>query len=131
MKTIRSLATFALFLLLPHAVSAQSQLDTSAATAFLGSWSLSFDSPQGAFVMELEVSDSSGKIAASVGSEMMGAGSQEVGDVSMAGGSLVLRYELDAQGQMVPVALTVAPDGAASMDFADGMFTMPGRGTKQ
>jgi hypothetical protein len=130
MKTIRSLAALAL-LFLPHAVSAQSQLDTSAATAFLGSWSLSFESPQGTLVMELEVTDSSGKIAASIGSQMMGTGSQSVTDLSMTGESLVLRYELDAQGQMVPVALTVAPDGAASMDFADGMFTMPGQGAKQ
>jgi hypothetical protein len=96
----------------------------------MGSWSLSFDSPQGTFVMELELSSSGGKVAAAVGSQMLGGGTQEVTDVSMAGTSIVLRYDFDAQGQIVPVALTLAPDGAATMDFADGAFTMSGQGTK-
>jgi hypothetical protein len=132
MKTTRYLTALAALamLLLPGAGSAQSQLDTSQATAFLGSWSLSFESPQGTFVMELEVTDAAGKVAASIGSEMMGGAMQDVTDVSRSGESLVFRYEFDAQGQLVPVALTLAPDGAATMDFADGAFTMPGQGTK-
>jgi len=124
------LAALTLIAVLSPAASAQSQLDTSQATAFLGSWSLSFDSPQGTLVMELEVADSGGKVSASIGSQMMGGGMQEVTDVSLSGASLVLRYEFDAQGQLVPVALTLAPDGAATMDFADGAFTMAGQGTK-
>jgi hypothetical protein len=128
MKTIRSLALLAL-LILPQAVSAQ--VATSAASAFIGNWSLSFESPQGTLVMEMVVTDNGGNVAASIGSQMMGTGTQDVTDISKTGESLVLRYELDAQGQMVPVALSVAPDGTALMDFADGMFTMPGTGTKQ
>jgi hypothetical protein len=124
------LAALTLIAVLAPGASAQSQLDSSQATAFIGSWSLSFDSPQGAFVMELEVTDSAGKVAAGIGSQMMGTGMQDVTDISLADGSLLLRYEFDAQGQLVPVALTLAPDGAATMDFADGMFTMSGQGTK-
>lgn len=125
-----ALAALTLLAVPSTGVSAQSQLDASQATAFMGSWSLSFDSPQGTLVMELEVTNSSGKVAASIGSQMMGGGMQEVTDVSLAGGSLVLQYDFDAQGQIVPVALTLAPDGAATMDFADGAFTMSGQGTK-
>jgi len=127
-----SALAIALVALLPFAASGQSQLDTSEATGFLGAWTLSFDSPQGAFELDLEITDASGKVAASIGSDMMG-GMQDVTNIARAGADLVLRYEFDAQGQLVPVALTLTPDGpalSATMDFADGMFTMPGRGTK-
>jgi hypothetical protein len=116
-------------LAVPFAASAQSALDTSAASAFLGSWSLTMDSPQGAFVMGLEVTDAAGKVAASIGADELG-GYQDVTDISMAGSALVLRYSIDVQGQTAPIALTLAPDGAVSMDFADGMFVMTGTGTK-
>jgi hypothetical protein len=129
---IRTLAAFALAVALPVAASAQSSLDTSQAQAFLGSWSVSFESPQGELVLDMVISDSSGKVAASIGAEIMG-GMQDVTNISRSGDNLVLRYEIDAQGQMAPVALTLVPDGAAlnaSMDFADGMFVMDGVATK-
>jgi hypothetical protein len=117
---------------LPGTASAQSSLDTSQAQAFLGSWSASFESPQGELVIDIVITDSSGKVAASVGAELLG-GMQDVTDVSRSGDNLVLRYEIDAQGQIAPVALTLAPNGAAldcTMDFADGMFVMEGQATK-
>lgn len=139
MKTItrtirhRFLMALALAAALPLAASAQSDLDSSQATGFLGSWALSFESPQGELVLDLEIMDSSGKVAASIGNDMMG-GTQEVTNISRSGDNLVLRYEIDAQGQIAPVALTLAPAGDAlnaTMDFADGMFEMSGRGTKK
>lgn len=90
------------------------------------------ESPQGNFVMDLEVTDSSGKVAASIGADEMG-GMQEVTDVIRSGDDLVLRYDFYAQGQTVPVAVTLTPAGDAldaAMDFADGMFVMYGRATK-
>ena len=126
------LAAMALLAVLPLSASAQSSLDSSSASAFLGSWALALDSPQGEFVLDLEIVDMDGKVGASIGSDMMG-GSQEVTDISVSGGNLVLRYEIDAQGQMAPVALTLTPAGdalEAEMDFANGMFTMSGRATK-
>jgi carbohydrate-selective porin OprB len=133
MKMItRTLAAFVLAAALPLAASAQSSLDTSQAQAFLGSWSASFESPQGELVLDVVITDRSGKVAASIGAEIMG-GMQDVTNISRSGDNLVLRYEIDAQGQMAPVALTLAPDGAAlnaTMDFADGMFVMEGRATK-
>ena len=122
-------AVFALALIVPTAAAAQSSLDTSAAGDFMGSWELEFESPQGAFVMDLALTDSGGKVAANISNEMMGG--QEVTDVSISNGNLVLRYEIDAQGQVAPVALTVTPTGTASMDFADGMFVMDGTAAKQ
>ncbi len=130
MKSIvRALPAVALALIIPAAIAAQSSLDTSAAGAFMGAWELEFESPEGAFVMELTLTDSGGKVAANINNEMMGG--QEVTDVSVSGDNIVLRYEIDAQGQIAPVALTVTPDGTASMDFADGMFVMDGTATKQ
>jgi hypothetical protein len=126
------LAVVALVAALPATASAQSSLDTSDAQAFLGSWAASFESPQGELVLDVVITDSSGKVAASIGSDMMG-GMQDVTDISRSGDNLVLRYEIDAQGQIAPVALTLAPAGAdmnATMDFADGMFVMEGRATK-
>jgi hypothetical protein len=117
---------------LPETASAQSSLDTAEAQAFLGDWSLNMDSPQGAFVMSLMITDSSGKVAASVGADELG-GMQPVTNITRSGENLVLRYEINVQGQSAPVALTLMPDGAAlnaDMDFADGMFVMSGRATK-
>jgi hypothetical protein len=124
-------AVLALALALPTAALAQSDLDTSEAEGFLGNWSLSMESPQGEFVMALDITDSSGKVAASISNDFTG--NQDVTDISRSGDDLVLRYEVDAQGQVAPVALTLSPDGDAlnaSMDFADGMFVMEGRATK-
>jgi hypothetical protein len=126
---VRMLPAVALALVIPAAAAAQSSLDTSAAGAFMGSWELEFESPQGALVMTLALTDAGGKVAASISNDMMG--DQEVTDVSVSGDNIVLRYEIDAQGQIAPVALTVTPAGTASMDFADGMFVMDGTATKQ
>ena len=126
------LAAFALAAALPLAASAQSDLAASEAQAFLGSWSASFESPQGELVLDIVITDSSGMVAASIGAEIMG-GMQDVTDISRSGDNLILRYEIDAQGQMAPVTLTLAPDGMAlnaTMDFADGMFVMDGVATK-
>jgi len=131
-RTLRDpslLVVLALVAISPLTASAQSELDTSAAGAFMGTWAISFDSPQGTFVLDLVLTDSSGKVAASLGSDLMG-GMQDVTDVTLSGADLVLRYDFDAQGQIVPVALFLGPDGAATMDFADGAFTMAGQGTK-
>jgi hypothetical protein len=125
------LAAFALAASLPLATSAQSALDTGQAQAFLGTWSLSMDSPQGPFVMSMEIKDMSGKVAATISNDMTG--TAEVTDISRSGDDLVLRYEIDAQGQVAPVALTLTPDGealTATMDFADGAFVMDGCATK-
>ena len=135
MRTLRHpslLAAFVLVAALPLSASAQSDVAASEAQEFLGAWAASFESPQGELVLDIVITDVSGRVAASVGAEAMG-GMQDVTDISLSAGELVLRYEIDAQGQMAPVALTLAPEGEglyAMMDFADGMFVMEGLATK-
>ena len=117
----------------PRAASAQSALDTSEATAFLGSWSVSFQSDLGAIEFPLELADEAGKVAAMIGlPDFTGAGPGApvaVTDLSRSGEGLVLNYEFDAQGQMVPVSLTLTPDGdglAALFDLGGGAFSLSG-----
>jgi len=118
---------------LPMSASAQSSLDVSQAQSYIGTWELSFQSPQGDFVMDLALTDASGKVAAQITNDMMG--TQDITDISLSGANLVLRYEIDAQGQIAPVALTLVPQQGdmvnATMDFADGMFVMDGSGSKK
>jgi len=126
------LAAVALAVALPMSASAQSSLDASQAQNYLGTWSISFQSPQGEFVMDLALTDASGKVAAQISNDMMG--TQDITDISLSGANLVLKYEIDAQGQIAPVALTLVPQGdmvSATMDFADGMFVMDGSGSKK
>jgi len=123
------LPVVALAAALPLAASAQSGLDASEAQAFIGDWSATFESPQGELVIDIVIADAAGKEMATVGSEMLG-GMQLVTDISKSGDNLVMRYEIDAQGQIAPVALTLSPAGAATMDFADGTFVMEGTATK-
>jgi len=117
----------------PRAVSAQSQLDTSEAAAFLGSWNISIVSDFGALEFPLELEDQGGKVAANVGSFDPSGGMTAVTDVTRSGEGLVLRYEFDAQGQTVPASLTITPDGeafAAVFEIADGQFVVSGAATR-
>ena len=113
----------------PRALSAQSALDTSEAGAFMGSWSVSLQSDYGPLEFPLELTDQGGKVAASVGSPDPAGGLTSVTDITRSGEGLVLNYEFDAQGQLVPVSLTLTPDGedlAAVFSIADGAFTADG-----
>jgi hypothetical protein len=135
-KHTHRLALFALVAGLafaPAAASAQSQLSTSDASAFLGSWSVALQTDMGPFNLDLDIVDQGGMVAATMGSADLG-GSQDITDISKSGDDLIMRYSMDAQGQQVPVAVTLTPDGEglnAMMDFADGMFTASGVATKK
>ncbi len=137
---VRRLALIAALLgvvVAPRAASAQSELDASEATAFLGSWSVSFQADFGAIEFPLELTDQDGKVAAEVGlPDFTGAGPGApvaVTDLSRSGEGLVLNYEFDAQGNLVPVSLTLTPDGeglTAVFDLAGGAFSLSGTGTR-
>ena len=125
---VRSLAVAAALLgavFSPPAAFAQSQLDAAEAEAFLGNWDLTLETEAGAFAVELKIEDQGGKVAVSIGSPDLGV-MQNVTDITRSGESLVLSYEADAQGQMIPVSLTLVPDGealTASFDIG-GQFSM-------
>jgi len=114
----------------PAAATAQSMLDTSEAKAFLGNWNVALEAEFGAFEMGLNLQDRGGKVAASVGSSQQGM--SNVTDITRSGENLVLSYEMDYQGQRLPVTLTLTlgPDGegfTASFDF--GQFIASGTAT--
>ena len=123
-------------ILAPLGVSAQSELNSSDASAFMGEWLVSLDTEFGAFDMDLSIMDQGGKVAVSITSPDPAGGASavtEITDVSKSGDNLVLNYELDAQGQLIPISVTLAPDGddlAAAFDFG-GQFFADGGATRK
>jgi hypothetical protein len=117
---------------LPGHTAAQSQLDVAQAQAFLGKWVVSMQTDFGPFQMDLDVADQEGKVAASIGSPEMG-GSQPVTDITRSGESLVLKFEADAQGQIIAVAVTLEPNGEnldVWFEVGTGEFSASGVGTR-
>lgn len=115
----------------PAPATAQSDLDASEASAFMGAWTIAIDSDYGPFEMGLEVIEHEGKVAALMASAEMG--TVNITDISKSGEALVLSYEADAQGQVFPVMLQLEPAGEElSVDFnaADGQFMATGTATK-
>lgn len=122
--------TVAVFVTAP--ASAQSQLDTSEARAFIGRWDLAFETQIGPFNLDLDIEDEGGKITARMGSPDLG-GSREITDITQSGDSLLMRYQMDAQGQMVSMSMTLSVAGeglSAQLDFAEGMFSAIGTATR-
>jgi hypothetical protein len=61
-------------------------------------------------------------------------GVQPITDISKAESSLVLRYSLDMQGNLVPLEIRLIPDGDAmkfSLDAGGGQFFLEGPATKK
>ena len=130
----RRLAGLALVaaLVAPHQAAAQSQLDVSQAQAFLGSWVISMDTDFGPMVINMTIDNRSGKVGASVGSPEMG-GMLEVTDITRAGENLVLKYDIDAQGQMIDVSMSLTPAGenlSTVIEAAGGQFMTTATATR-
>jgi hypothetical protein len=128
---LRTILVAASLLLIPAAASAQALAPADAA-AFLGQWSVTLDSPQGAFEQTITVFEDEGKVVAEIYNQMQGA--QKVTDVAMAGDNLVLKFAGDFQGNPFDATVTMVPDGEdkAKVSFVinAGMFTMDGPGTR-
>lgn len=102
--------------------------------AFIGEWALGLDTPQGAMTMDLSVKNDAGKLAASIMAGMIMTAPQTVTDLALSGKNLVMQYAFDYQGQSIPAAITIMPDGdkwKASFDFAGGQFVVDGTATKK
>ncbi len=115
----------------PAAVSAQSDLDTSEAEAFIGDWNLPMDSEFGSFELLLEIHDQDGRVAANIGAPDFGM--QSVSDITKSGETLILNYDTDAQGQLISVTVTLERDGENilfQLDAAEGAFSIGGTGTR-
>lgn len=115
------------------AVQAQETIPAAEAQAFLGAWSVALDAQGQAFVMNLDIRDADGDVAAEVSNDMM-PGASPASRISKSGNDLVLTFTIDAQGMTVPMVMTLKPAGDAfdaNVDFADGMFVAAGKTTKR
>ena len=129
----RLLGTIALAIALSTGLGA-AQLAPADAGAFMGSWSLMLDSPQGAFEQTLVLKDEAGKVIGEISNQMQ-PGVQKVTDVSKKGDDLVLKFAGDFQGNAFDATITMTPDGTdkakVTFDVNGGQFTMSGTGTKK
>ena len=120
--------------LAPLTAFAQTSVATADAKAFVGTWTLSLESPQGAFEQSLVIKDASGKLAAEVSNQMQ-PGAVPITDIAKSGTDLVLKFAGDFQGNAFTAAITLSPDGTdkakVSMDIMDGAFVMAGTGVKK
>jgi hypothetical protein len=129
----RVLGTIALAIALSTGLGA-AQLAPADAGAFMGSWSLMLDSPQGAFEQTLVLKDEGGKVIAEISNQMQPE-VQKVTDVSKKDGDLVLKFAGNFQGNPFDAMITMTPDGTdkckVTFDVNGGQFTMSGTGTKK
>ena len=129
----RLIGTVALALVLsPLVVSAQ--LASADAGSFMGSWTLSLESPQGPFEQSLVLKDEAGKAVAEISNQMQ-PDVQKVTDVTKDKDSLVLKFAGNFQGQAFDALITMTPDGTdkvkVSFDINGGQFSMSGTGVKK
>jgi hypothetical protein len=134
MTYFRTVLIAAAVLVLPLSASAQSTLAAADVAAFIGTWELGLDTPQGPMSMNLVVKDDGGKVAAEISAPPMLPDVQKIPDISKDGPGLLLKYVLEAQGMQIPAKILLAPVGdkwKASFDFMDGQFTVEGTATKK
>ena len=130
-RIVSALVAVASLALVPSAFAQEaSELDVSKAEAFMGMWSLSFESGQGPLDYSLDVKDMGGNVAATLNSDFFG--ESVVTDITKVGDDLTLKWDGDMQGQVIPLTLTLTPDGEGlktMLDFA-GMAQMDGTVTR-
>jgi hypothetical protein len=116
----------------PLKLAAQSSLAVADASKFMGTWVVAMDTPQGAFSMNVSISNKAGKVAGEISSDVLP--TQEITDISKSGEDLVLKYASDFQGQSFNVKITMSVDGSKGkviFDAADGQFVMEGAADKK
>jgi hypothetical protein len=112
--------------------TAQSQLDTSQAQAFLGNWVMSLVTDMGPMDLQLNIRDQAGKVGAQFGSPALGAMS-EVTDITKQGEQLLMNLFIDAQGQSIDISMAISPDGDGlnvDLSAAGGAFVTSARATR-
>jgi hypothetical protein len=130
----RLIGTIAVVLALSSTIPSAQGITIADLGMFAGSWTLSLDSPQGAFEQELVFKDEDGKAIAEMSSQMQPE-AQKVTDISKNGGDVVLKFAGNFQGNPFDAAITLTPDGTdkckVTFDINGGQFTMNGTGTKK
>ena len=134
-QQLRTAATVLGVLLLagPAAGGQASMLDSSAASAFMGTWVISMESPRGGtFDQTLTVRDEGGKVAARL--EGGRGGANDITDIAKDGDNLVLTFEREGRGGVIDIVVTLTLDGEmlnVTQVFGGGQFSMSGTGKKQ
>ena len=121
-----------LLLVGPPAAGQASMLDASEASAFIGTWVITMETPRGTNEQNVTIRDEGGKVAARV--EGGRGGAIDITDISKDEDSLVLTFERNFQGNAIDIVMTLTLDGDminATQDIAGGQFTMSGSGKKQ
>ena len=129
----RLIGTLALALVLsPLVVSAQ--LASADAGSFMGSWTMTLDSPQGPLEQNVVLKDEGGKAVAELSSQIQ-PDTQKVTDVTRDKDSLVMKFAGNFQGTPFDAMLTMTPDGTDKVkvvfDINAGQFSMTGTGVKK
>ena len=128
----RRIGTLAVVFALSSVIASAQALTASDLGSFMGAWTLTLDTPQGAFDQELVFKDDGGKIVAEMNSQM---GTQKITDVSKTGSDVVMKFAGDFQGNPFDATVTLTPDGAdkckVTFDINGGQFTMNGSGVKK
>lgn len=129
----RLIGTLTLALMLSPLV-ASAQLAPADAGSFMGDWTLTLDSPQGAFEQSLSLKDRAGKVVGEMTNQMQ-PDVQEVTDVTRDKESLVLKFAGNFQGNPFDAVITMTPDGTDKVkvvfDVNAGQFSMSGTGVKK
>ena len=130
----RLIGTIALVVALSSAVAMAQALTAADAGAFMGTWSLMLESPQGPFEQNLVVKEEGGKVVAEITNQMQ-PDVQKVTDVTKEKDNLVLKFAGNFQGNAFDAAITMTPDGTdkakVTFDINGGQFTMTGTGVKK
>jgi hypothetical protein len=130
----RVIGTIAIAIALASAVISAQALTVADAGAFMGSWTLALDSPQGNFEQSLVLKDDAGKVVGEISNQMQ-PDVQTVTDVSKKGDDLVLKFAGNFQGNPFDATITMTPDGTdkckVAFDVNGGQFTMNGTGVKK
>lgn len=128
----RLIGTLAVVLALSSTNMSAQALTAADLGSFMGTWTLTLDTPQGAFDQELVFKEDDGKIVAEMNSQM---GTQKITDVSKNGGDVVMKFAGDFQGNAFDATVTLTPDGTdkckVTFDVNGGQFTMSGSGVKK
>ena len=126
-------AIAAVVLLAASPLKAQS-VASADATAFLGTWTMSLESPQGPFEQVLELKDAGGKVSGQLTSPIS-PDPTAITDIAKDGEDLVLKFNGDFQGTAFNAKITLTPQGTdkakVSFDIMDGQFVMDGTGVKK
>ena len=131
--SVTAVVVLGVMLMVSPVVTGQaSSLDSSEASAFMGTWVLTMETPRGANEQTVVIRDEAGEVAATLGG---GRGGQiDISDIARDGESLVLAFERNFQGNAIDIVLTLSLDGeviTATQDIAGGQFSMTGSGKRQ